>query len=144
MEIHRADKAYRSRTLWLLAIIVMLCALLLWQLNLWLRGVTEHLGSSNPETLRHWLRMLFTGLGLALAVPAAGLGLGLRRLGYAARLQGRFPPQDWKTLRDVRVLRDRPALVWARRVERLGFSALVLALGLLAWVAWAWWRYSSS
>ncbi len=140
MEIHRADKAYRSRTLWLLAIIVMLCALLLWQLNLWLRGVTEHLGSSNPETLRHWLRMLFTGLGLALAVPAAGLGLGLRRLGYAARLQGRFPPQDWKTLRDVRVLRDRPALVWARRVERLGFSALVLALGLLAWVAWAWWR----
>lgn len=142
MEIHRADKAYRNRTLGLTAIIAMLCCLLLWQLNLWLDGVVEHLGSSEPDTVRRWLRMMFTGLGLALAVPAIAIGLKLRRLGYSSRLQGRFPPQESKTLRDVRVLRDRPALVWARRVERLGLGALCLACALAVWVLWAWWRYS--
>ncbi|MDR7135772.1 hypothetical protein J2X06_002990 [Lysobacter niastensis] len=141
MEIHRADRAYRNRTLWLLALIMLLCAVMLWQLNLWLRGVTEHLGGGDPETVRRWLRQMLVGLGLALAVPAIGLGLNLRRLGYAARLQGRFPPQEWKTLRDVRVLRDRTALDWARRVELLGLSALGLAGGLAGWALWAWWRY---
>jgi hypothetical protein len=141
MEIHRADRAYRKRTLWLIALIVLLCAVLLWQLNLWLRGVTEQLGGSDPETVRRWLRVMLVGLGLALAAPAIGLGLNLRRLGYAARLQGRFPPQEWKTLRDVRVLRDRTALDWARRVELLGLSALALAGGLAGWALWAWWRY---
>jgi hypothetical protein len=141
LEIHRADRAYRKRTLWQIAIIVALCCLLLWQLNLWLRGVTAHLGSSDPDTVRRWLRLMFVGLCLTLAAPAAGLGWGLRKLGYAARLQGRFPPVEWKTLRDVRVLRDRPALSWARRVESLGLSALVLAGGLVGWALWAWWHY---
>jgi hypothetical protein len=121
---------------------VVMCGIGLWQLGLWLRGVTGYLGNSDPDTVRRWLRLMFTGLGLALAAPALGIGFGLRRLGYAARLQGRFPPQEWKTLRDVRVLRDRAALDWARRVELLGLSALGLAVGLASWVLWAWLRYS--
>lgn len=141
MEIHRADKAYRKRTLWLIALIVVLCSMLLWQLNLWLQGITAHLGGSDPDTIRRWLRLMFVGLGLALAAPAVGLGLSLRRLGYAARIEGRFPPEEWKTLRDVRVLRDRSARDWARRVELLGLSALGVAGGLAGWALWAWWRY---
>ena len=143
MEIHRADRAYRKRTLWLIALAVVSCLVLLWQLNLWLRYVTQHLGGSDPDTVRHWLRVMFVGLGVGLAAPAVGLGLSLRKLGYASRLQGRFPPQEWKTLRDVRVLCDRTALNWARRVEILGLSALGLAGGLAGWALWAWWRYGA-
>lgn len=141
MEIHHADKAYRKRTLWLLAGIVLMCGVLLWQLQTWLHALTSQVGSGDPDTVRHWLRLLLAGLGLALALPAVGLGLTLRQLGLASRLQGRFPPEQWKTLRDVRVLRDAPALVWSKRVETAGTIALALAGLLIGWAIWAWWRF---
>jgi hypothetical protein len=141
MEIHRADKAYRNRSVMLLAGTVLLSALLLWELNRWLGEVTGELMRSDPDVVRRWLRALFVGLGIALALPAAALGVSLRRLGLASRIEGRFPPRQWKTWRDVRVLRDADALRWARRVEGAGFAALALALLLSAWAALAWWRY---
>lgn len=141
MEIHHADKAYRKRTLWLFAGIVVLCAVLLGLLQSWLDQVTTQLGGSDPETVRSWVRMLLAGLGFALAVPAIALGLGLRQLAAAARLQGRFPPAEWKTLRDVRVLRDAAARAWTRRVELAGTASFVLAGLLVGWSLWAWWRF---
>ena len=141
MDIHRADPAYRNRTLLLLAFTALLCVVLLLLLNAWLRQVREHLLASDPEPVRRWLRGLLVGLGFALAVPAALLGAGLRRLGLQSRIEGRFPPRDWKTLRDVRVLRDAEALRWARRTELLGLAALVLSAVLALWAAWAWWRF---
>jgi hypothetical protein len=92
--------------------------------------------------VRRWLRALLAGFGIALAIPAGLLGMGLRRLGLDARLQGRFPPLDWKTLRDVRVLRDRHALTWARRTELAGTSALALAIVLLLWACWVLWHFA--
>ena len=142
MEIHHADKAYRSRALLLLGLTTLLCVVALLLLDGWLRRVNATLMASDPDTVRHWLRGLLAGLGLALAVPAALLGLGLRRLGFAARVEGRFPPRGWKTLRDVRVLRDAAALRWAARTEALGNAALVLGALLLAWAGWAWWRFA--
>lgn len=141
MEIHRSDKAYRTRALLLLAGVAVLCAVLLWQLHLWLGKLTSDLGASDPDTVRQWLRMLLAGLGIALAVPAAALGISLRRLALESRIQGRFPPREWKTLRDVRVLRDAPALLWSRRIELAGSSALGLALLFSAWAIFAWWRF---
>jgi len=141
MEIHRADKAYRTRAILLLAGVAILCAVLLWQLDSWLARVTGELGASDPETLRYWLRWLLAGLGMALAVPAAALGTSLRKLGLDARLQGRFPPRDWKTWRDVRVLRDAPALRWAKRVEAAGLVALGVAALFAAWSVIAWIRF---
>ena len=141
MEIHRADKAYRNRTLLLLGMTVLLCGVLLLLLDGWLRQVDTQLAHSDPDTVRRWLRALLAGLGLALAVPAGLLGAGLRRLGFAARIEGRFPPQAWKTLRDVRILRDAAARRWARRTETLGLAALVLAAVLVGWAGWAWWRF---
>jgi hypothetical protein len=85
---------------------------------------------------------LLAGLGIALAVPAGLLGVGLRRLGLASRIEGRFPPQAWKTLRDVRVLRDADALRWAQRTELAGLVAIALAALLLLWSGWAWWRFA--
>ena len=120
MEIHRADRAYRNRAVLLLSGVAILCAVLLWQLHAWLAHVTAELGGSSPETVRYWLRWLLAGLGIGLAVPAVALGASLRKLALASRLQGRFPPRDWKTWRDVRVLRDAQALRWARRVELAG------------------------
>jgi len=142
MEIHHADKAYRRRAMWLFAGIVLLCGVLLWQLQVWLNHVTAQLGSSDPETVRFWVRLLLCGLGVGLAAPAIGLGLALRELGQASRVEGRFPPAKWKTLRDVRVLRDAPGLAWARRVEVAGTSALALAGGLIGWSAWAWLKFA--
>jgi hypothetical protein len=141
MDIHYADKAYRRRSLLLLATIVVLCIVLLWQLHMWLQDVTAYLNGKDPSTVRRWLRVLFAGLGIALAMPAIGLGLTLRRLAQASRLQGRFPPMEWKTFRDVRVLRDAAALSWARRVEAGGKAALALAAVLIGWAIWAWWRF---
>lgn len=141
MEIHRADKAYRTRSLWLLAVIVLMCAALLWQLNAWLQQLAGELGSQDPDVVRRWVRILFASLGVGLAIPAAGLGITLRQLAHASRLQGRFPPREWKTLRDVRVLRDAAALAWARRVEVGGTAAIVLSAALIVWAAWAWWRF---
>lgn len=142
MEIHRADRTYRRRSLWLLAAIVIMCGVLLWQLQSWLDQITRELGGSDPDTVRRWVRMLLAGLGFALAIPAIGLGLNLRQLGLTARLEGRFPPVRWKTLRDVRVLRDAAALAWARRIEVAGTSALVLAGLFIGWALWAWWRFA--
>lgn len=141
MEIHRADPSYRNRTLLLLAFTVLLCAVLLLLLEAWLGRIDGQLANSDPDTVRRWLRGLLAILGVGLAVPAALLGAGLRRLGLASRIEGRFPPQAWKTLRDVRVLRDAAARRWARRVERAGLVALTLAGSLLLWAAWAWWRF---
>lgn len=141
MEIHRADKAYRKRTLLLLALTALLCGVMLLLLDGWLRRVNAQLLANDPDTVRRWLRALLAGLGLALAAPAALLGAGLRRLGLAARLEGRFPPRGWQTLRDVRVLRDAAALRWARRTEACGLAALVLATLLVSWAGWAWWRF---
>jgi hypothetical protein len=141
MEIHRADPAYRNRTVLLLAFTVLLCAVLLLLLNAWLGRINAQLANSDPDTVRRWLRGLLAGLGIALAVPAGLLGTGLRRLGLASRIEGRFPPQDWKTLRDIRVLRDADALRWARRTELAGLAAIVLATLLLLWSGWAWWRF---
>ena len=141
MEIHRADKAYRTRAAWLLAGVAVLCAVLLWQLDIWLARVTTGLGASDPDTVRYWLRWLLAGLGIALAVPAAALGLSLRRLALASRLQGRFPPRDWKTWRDVRVMRDAPALRWARRVDAAGMAAMGVAALFVAWSVIAWVRF---
>lgn len=141
VDIHYADKTYRKRSLLLLVAITVLCIVLLWQLQEWLQDITAHLSGKDPDTVRRWLRALFAGLGVALAMPAIGLGLTLRRLAFAARLQGRFPPAEWKTLRDVRVLRDAAALTWARRVEAAGRAALALAGMLIGWALWAWWRF---
>lgn len=143
MEIHHADKAYRKRALWLLSGIVVMCGVLLWQLQTWLNQLTSQLAAGNPEAVRFWLRLLFCGLGVAMAIPAIGLGLSLRQLGTASRLQGRFPPEAWKTMRDVRVLRDAAGLAWARRVEAAGTAALMLAGLLIAWAVWAWWYFGS-
>lgn len=141
MEIHRADKAYRNRSIALLAIVCLLCALLLWQLDAWLDRVTTELMRTDPDTVRRWLRALLAGLGLGLALPAAALGLSLRKLALSSRIEGRFPPHDWKTWRDVRVLRDAHALGWARRVELAGNVALGISALCLLWGAFAWWRY---
>ncbi|HEY0660760.1 MAG TPA: hypothetical protein VGD21_05515 [Lysobacter sp.] len=141
MDIHYADKAYRRRSLLLFAAIVALCIVLLWQLHAWLQDVTTHLRGQDPATVRSWLRVLFAGLGIALAMPAIGLGLTLRRLAQASRLQQRFPPMEWKTFRDVRVLRDAAALNWARRVDAGAKAALALAGALIGWALWAWWRF---
>ncbi len=141
MEIHRADPSYRNRTLLLLALTVLLCAVLLLLLDAWLVRINGQLGNSDPDTVRRWLRGLLAGLGIGLAVPAGVLGAGLRRLGLASRIEGRFPPRAWKTLRDVRVLRDADALRWARRTELAGLAAIALAGLLLIWSGWAWWRF---
>lgn len=141
MEIHRADRTYRNRSVLLLAVVVVLCGVLLWQLQTWLGSMSVSLAGSDPQTLSHWLRVLFVALGIGLAVPAAALGVSLRKLAHASRIEGRFPPRALKTWRDVRVLRDRPALDWARRVEIGANCALVLAAVLAAWAGWAWWRF---
>ncbi|MDR7098572.1 hypothetical protein J2X04_000919 [Lysobacter niabensis] len=143
MEIHHADKAYRKRALWLLAGIVLMCGVLLWQLHAWLDQLTVQLGSHDPDTVRAWVRLLLCALGVALAIPAIGLGLTLRQMGYLARLEGRFPPAQWKTLRDVRVLRDAAGLAWAKRIEAAGVAALALAGLLIGWSIWAWWRFGA-
>lgn len=141
MEIHRADKAYRTRSALLLGGIALLCIALLWQLNLWLGRVNTELLGSDPDTVRRWLRALLAGLGISLALPAAALGISLRRFALASRIEGRFPPREWKTWRDVRVLRDSAALTWARRVELAATATLVLAVLLVLWAAIAWWRF---
>ena len=141
MEIHRADRAYRNRTLLLLGLTALLCGVLLLLLDGWLRMVDAQLAHSDPATVRRWLRALIAGLGIALAIPAGLLGAGLRRLGFSARIEGRFPPHQWKTLRDVRVLRDAAAVRWARRTETLGLAAMGLAAVLVSWAGWAWWRF---
>lgn len=141
MEIHVADKAYRKRAVWVLAAMLVLCGALLWQLQTWLNHVTQELGSSSPATVRTWLRWLLAGLGLALATPAVGLGLTLRQMALASRVEGRFPPARWRTLRDVRILRDADALFWARRVQIASTAMLTLAAVLVGWALWAWWHY---
>jgi hypothetical protein len=141
VEIHYADKAYRKRALWMFIGVFVLCGVLLWQLHTWLDHLAVQLGNSDPATVRSWIRMLFTGLGFTLAVPAIGLGMTLRQLGQTSRLQGRFPPVEWKTLRDVRVLRNVDALLWSRRIETAATAVLAFAGLLIGWSLWSWWHF---
>ena len=55
MEIHRADRVHRNRSLLLLAFTTLLCVVLLLLLDGWLRTVQARLGSSDPDTVRRWL-----------------------------------------------------------------------------------------
>ena len=142
MEIHRADPAYRTRTLLLLAFTVIACGVFLLLLQAWLARVSAQLLSSDPETLRNWLRGLLVALGLMLAIPALLIGVTLRRLADWAQRERRFPPTDWKTIRDVRVLRDETALRWAARTRILGNAVVALAGLLVLWACWALWRFS--
>ena len=140
--MHRADKAYRTRSLWLLAAIVVMCVVLLWQLQSWLDSLTFQLDGRDPRALREWVRLLLVCLGFGLAVPAIALSVSLRRLAQAARGEQRFPPSDLKTLRDVRVLRGPAAVSWSRRVQMGSSASLALAGLFLGWSAWAWWHFA--
>lgn len=141
MEIHYVDKGYRRRSLLVLLGVLALLAALLWQLNAWLQGVIAQLSGADPGAAKQWLRGLLAALGIGLAAPAMALGLSLHRLGRTSRLQGRFPPREFKTLRDVRVLRDAPALRWARRVEVSGTIAFAMAGLLAGWALWVLWYF---
>lgn len=141
MDIHYADKGYRRRCIWAMAGVILLSAALLWELDGWLRGMASQLSHTDPETAKGWLRALFVALAVGLAIPAAALGASLRRLASASRLQGRFPPREFKTLRDVRILRDGPALQWARRVEAFSLAVFALAGALVVWALWAIWHF---
>jgi hypothetical protein len=142
VDIHRADKAYRKRSLWLLLAIVVMCGVLLWELQSWLRSLTQELDGRDPQTVRHWVRLLLVGLGFCMAIPALGLAVSLRRLAAAVRNEGRFPPADWKTLRDVRILRGPAAATWARRVGMASSAAIAVAGLFLGWAAWAWFHFA--
>lgn len=141
MEIHYADKGYRRRSIWALLGVLTVLTVLLWQLNAWLQSLAPQLSGADPDAARRWLRALLAALGLALSAPAAALGVSLHRLGRVSRLQGRFPPREFRTLRDVRVLRDAPALRWARRVETSGTAAMLLAGALVSWALWVLWYF---
>lgn len=142
MDIHRADPAYRTRSLLLLALTVLACTVFLLLLHAWLQRVTAQLMSSDPDSMRRWLRILFVGLGLLLAGPALLIGANLRRLGIQSALERRFPPTNWKTLRDVRILRDGHAVRWAARTRVLGATALAFGVCLVLWSFWVFWRYA--
>jgi hypothetical protein len=140
MEIHRADLAYRRRSLWLLAALLAACAIGLWLLHGWLQAVQAHALASAPQQARRWLGGAIAAMLIVAALPSALWGRSLRRLGRAAREEGRFPPRAWKTYRDVRVLREQAALRWSRRSERLGrFAQLAAGMFAVAAVAtWVW------
>jgi hypothetical protein len=142
MDIHRADPAYRTRTLLLLALTVLACTVFLLLLHAWLQRVSAQLMSSDPDSMRRWLRALFVGLGMLLAGPALLIGANLRRLGVQSHLERRFPPENWKTLRDVRILRDEQAVRWAARTQLLGSTALAFGACLVLWSLWVFWRYA--
>lgn len=140
MEIHRADLAYRRRSLGLLSALLCLSAVGLWQLHEWLQIVQAQASAGDPVQARRWLRWALVGLSSAPVAPLLLWGRSLLRLGTAARQEQRFPPRAWKTYRDVRVLRERAALDWSRRTERLGRWACYAAAGfaLTASLAWIW------
>ncbi len=142
MDIHRADPAYRTRTLLLLALTVLACTVFLLLLHTWLQRVSAQLMSSDPDSMRRWLRALFVGLGMLLAGPALLIGANLRRLGVQSHLERRFPPENWKTIRDVRILRDEQAVRWAARTQLLGSTALAFGACLVLWSLWVFWRYA--
>jgi hypothetical protein len=77
-----------------------------------------------------------------LAAPALLMGANLRRLGIQSALERRFPPENWKTLRDVRIFRDAFAVRWAARTRVLGNVALAFGVCLVLWSLWVFWRYA--
>jgi hypothetical protein len=141
MEIHRADPAYRTRALLLVGLTLLVCSVLLLLLQAWLHRVTAQLLSADPDMPRRWLRGLFAALGFGLAMPATLIGVSLRRMGLKSQAERRFPPAGWKTLRDVRVLRDAQALRLANRTRAMGGAALALAVAFVAWASWGLWRF---
>ncbi|RDZ28461.1 hypothetical protein [Lysobacter silvisoli] len=143
IEIHPADLAYRRRSLRIIAAIAVLSALALWQLDGWLAQVVQQLASdADAQRTRRWLRGLLSALALLPTVPLWLLGRSLGRLAAAAQAKRRFPPQHWRTLRDVRVLRGPVALRWIARVRLLGRAAMAAAAVCAAAAAALWWTYA--
>ena len=98
MDIHRADKAYRNRALLLLGFTVLLCGVLLLLLDGWLHQVNAELASSDPYTVRRWLRGLLAGLGLALVKSIVELHGGSAEIqseeSRGTRITLNFPDQN--------------------------------------------------
>ncbi len=138
-EVHRADPVHRRRSLARLAAIAVLCAVGLWLLRDGLLAVQAQAAAGPPEQARRALRGALAGLAALPVLPLWLWGDGLRRLGRAALAEQRFPPREWKTWRDVRVLRDRAAATWARRSLRMAgwaraLAGLCAAAALLVWL----------
>lgn len=141
-EIHPADLAYRRRSLRIIVAIAALCVLALWQLDAWLGEVLRQLAlAGDSERTRRWLRGLLVALALLPTVPLWLLGRSLHRLAAAARSEQRFPPRDWRTLRDVRVLRGTVAQRWIGRVGRMAALARALAALCAALAMATFWYY---
>jgi len=91
--------------------------------------VQSHALASPAAQARRWLGLAIAAMLAAPVPPLALWGRSLRRLGRAAAAQGRFPPREWKTYRDVRVLRGGIAAAWARRSAVMGRAAQAAAGG---------------
>lgn len=132
MDIHRADLAYRRRSLALLGALAVMCGLGLWQWRDWLLAVQAQALAGPAAQARHGLGLAIAAMLAAPVPPLALWGRSLCRLGRAATAQGRFPPREWKTYRDVRVLRGEIAAAWARRSLSMGRAAQAAAGGCAA------------
>lgn len=138
MDMHRADPAYRRRSLRALGLALAVIAVALIALQRWLADVIAALPQMAPDLRRDWLRGLFTALFAGLATPLAFASRSFHRFARSVQDEDRLPPARWRTWRDVRVLRGPVAQTWARRAHRLAtLSALVAgALGGCAVAAW--------
>lgn len=134
VEIHRADRRYRNRALWLLA------ACLLGGLAglIWLNGWLAKLGSdglmNGEERLGLWL---FTGsISLLLLLTCVGAALALFRLASRTATAQRYPPDGMQTARDVPVKRGSEALQLAANIRRSAWFLVFLATVLASWGGW--------
>lgn len=142
MELHRADPAYRRRSQWALALLLVLIAIALVLLQRWLAELVTAFPSMDGQARRDWLRWLLVALFAGLAIPLLLASRAFARFARAVRAEGRLPPRHWRTWYDVRVQRGAAATRWADRAMRVSTVASATAVVLAACALAAWLRFA--
>lgn len=130
-EIIRADRRYRNRCLFIVALLSVVGALLLF----WgLPALRQSLSRSSPHESLRLLRWLLTALFAPCAVIAAYLLLLARRI----RRAGQYPPPGMAVIKDTKVRRGASAVSMARVLVVLAAVLLLAAVLGGYYFPWVW------
>ncbi len=134
MEIHRADRSYRTRAAVVLAACLAVGAVGLVWLNGWLSRLAENGFFDGEEQLGLWL---FAGsLSTLLVLTCAGASVALLRLAGRVSAEQRYPPQEMRTASDVVVKRGSEADRIASSIRFCAWFLLLVAALLAVWGGW--------
>lgn len=129
IEIHRADPKFRRIAPILVFAVAALGGVAIWGLQRWLEA-NRNSGMGNGID---GLMMIAAGLVVVLSTVSLGLAFALWQEAARIHQEGRYPPSDMRTLRDVAIRHGPDAIRYATFMRFGAVVAGMAGVGILLW-----------